>query len=157
MLRQDLHTCCCVVVFSLQTLDNMLIWLDCNITEIDIIDINIVGAESTVWNLLIALKIVTLSENKMCPHHGPNMWAESNICLHQHRKAYGQTEDNICLLYYGLFDLCWVQMGRHASWFHTANTTVTNDSGCDPMTGDFSRTNERPDEWTSVAAASVQQ
>lgn len=37
--------------------------------------------------------------------------------------------------YYGLFDLCPVQMGCHALWFHKANATVTNDSGCDPMTG----------------------
>lgn len=119
--------------------------------------INIIGSESSVWNLPTTLTILTLSENKMCPCHSLNMWMESNICLHQHRKTHGQTEDNICLLYYGLFDLCSVQMGCHASWFHTANTTVTNDSGCDPMTGSFSRTNERPDEWTSVPTASVQQ
>lgn len=65
----------------------------------------------------------------------------------------GVWADNICLLYYGHFDLCPVQMGCHASWFHTANATVTNDSGCDPMTGTFTRTNKRPDEWASVAAA----
>lgn len=53
--------------------------------------------------------------------------------------------------------------GQHLSaalwavWFHTANATVTNDSGCDPMTRTLSSTNKRPDEWASVAAVSPQQ
>lgn len=64
--------------------------------------------------------------------------------------------DDICLLYYGLFDLFRVQMGCHTSCFLTANSTVTNDSGCDPMTRIFTRTNNRPDEWAVLAAESLQ-
>lgn len=75
-----------------------------------------------------------------------NVWAGSNICLHQHSEARVQRKGNICLLHYGLFDLCPVQMGRHASRFHKAKATVTNDSSCDPVTGTFTRANKGPDD-----------
>lgn len=93
----------------------------------------------------------------MIPCHQTECVNGIKYLLHQHRTACEQTQDNICLLYYGLFDLCPVQMGRHVSWFCRANATVTNDSGGDPMTGTSSRKNKKPDEWASVVAASLQQ
>lgn len=81
-------------------------------------------------------------------------WNQMFVCMGAESHMV-PTEDNICLLYMGLFDLCLVQMGRHASQFHTANATITNDPGCDPMTATLCRTNERPDEEASLTAVTL--
>lgn len=99
-------------------------------------------------------------------HHTINVWIESNIWLHQCGEMCVcacvpvcmcvcvcvpvRRKGNICLLIYGLSDLFPLQMGCHALWFHKANATVTNDSGCDPVTATFfTRTNKRA-RWRSV-------
>lgn len=108
--------------------------------------------------LLTPLLFVALSWNIFAGHHTTNVWIESNIWLHQCREmcvclcvcAPVRRKGNICLLIYGLSDLFPLQMGCHALWFHKANTTVTNDSGCDPVTATFfTRTNKRA-RWRSV-------
>lgn len=103
-------------------------------------------------NYLVTCNLVW--EHDSFPLDGTCAWNEILAGLGVERRASKHGTTSVCRVT-GSFDLCPVQMGRHASWVHRANATVTNDSGADPMPGTSSRTNKRPDEWASVSAASV--
>lgn len=121
----------------------------------EVVEINIMVSECTLAKCANYIVICTLVwEHYSSPARAWICeWNQIFVCISTERHM-GKTEDNICPPYYGLFDLCSVQMGRHAPWFHTPNATVTNDSGCDPMSGTLSRTNEKA-RWMDICGCGV--